>query len=168
MADQNTGSLSTLYRIEQLKENNWFSWKMKIETILDDRGLDGYIDGTKVRPAHNSPLQAERDKWDAEDKKTRTIIKLLVHDTQYIHCAGATTSYELWEQLKAVKEPRGQAGILTWRKKLYGTRAKESTNIPTHLRAMREIYEMLHIMGDNITDNEFKNALMTSLPMSWD
>ncbi|OAX32205.1 hypothetical protein K503DRAFT_805405 [Rhizopogon vinicolor AM-OR11-026] len=62
MADPNAGSLSSLYHIEQLKEDNWFSWKMKIKMILDDRGLDGYIDGTKVKPAVNSPLQAEKDK----------------------------------------------------------------------------------------------------------
>jgi hypothetical protein len=72
MADMNTSSLSSLYRIEQLKENNWFSWKMKIETILDDRGLDGYINGTKVKPADNSPLQADKDRWNSEDKKART------------------------------------------------------------------------------------------------
>ncbi|KAJ8579974.1 hypothetical protein M405DRAFT_753830, partial [Rhizopogon salebrosus TDB-379] len=103
MTDTNTSSLSSLYHIEQLKENNWFSWKMKIETILDDRGLDGYIDGTKVKPADNSPLQ---------DKKACTVIKLLIHDSQAIHCAGAKSAQVLWEQLKAVKEPRGQAGIL--------------------------------------------------------
>jgi hypothetical protein len=33
---------------------------------------------------------------------------------------------------------------------------------------MQEIYEMLHVMGDTITDQEFKNALMTSLLKSWD
>jgi hypothetical protein len=144
MADLNAGSLASLYRIEQLKEDNWFSWKMKIETILDDRGLDGYTDGTKVKPADNSPLQAEKDKWDAEDKKARTIIKLLIHDSQTFLCAGAKTAFDLWEQLKSVKEPRGKAGILTWRKKLYGTRAKDSLDIPSHLRTMWEIFEMLH------------------------
>src|SRR5437588_8749392 len=123
MANANAGSLSSLYRIEQLKEDNWFSWKMKIETILDDRGLDGYIDGKKVRPAANSPLQTEKDKWDTEDKKARTIIKLLIHDSQTFLCAGAKTAFTLWEQLKAVKEPRAQAGILTGQKKLNGTRA---------------------------------------------
>jgi hypothetical protein len=168
MADMNTGNLSTLYRIEQLKEENWFSWKMKIETILDDKGLDGYIEGTKIRPADNTPLKDKLEKWDAEDKKARTIIKLLVHDSQTIHCAGAKTAKGLWDQLKSVKEPRGQAGILTWRKKLYGTRARTSADIRSHLKMMREIYEMLHVMGDAITDQEFKNTLMTSLPRSWE
>ena len=168
MADLNAGSLASLYHIEQLKEDNWFSWKMKIEAILDDRGLEGYTDGTKVKPADNSPLQAEKDKWNAEDKKARTIIKLLIHDSQSFLCAGAKTAFDLWEQLKSVKEPRGKAGILTWRKKLYGTRAKDSSDIPSHLKTMRETFETLRIMGDTMDDEAFKNTLMASLPQDWD
>ena len=171
MSDSHSGTsgLSTLYRIEQLKENNWWSWKFKIETILDDKRLRGYIDGKKKRPAENSPLKDEIEKWDDEDQMARTVIKLLVHDSQTIHCAGAKTAYELWQQLKAVKEPRGQTGIITWRKKLYATRAKWDTDIPTHLKHLREIYETLHTMGDNgISDSEFKTTIMTSLPESWD
>jgi len=168
MADINSSGLSTLYRIEPLKGPNWLSWKMKIETILDNKGLDSYIEGTKIRPADNSPLADEKDKWDAEDKKTRTIITLLVHDTQVIHYVGAHTAHDLWEQLKAMHEPHSQAGILTWHRKLYGTRAKESTDIRTHLTSMWEIYETLRVMGDKINDQEFKNALMTSLLKSWE
>ncbi|KAJ8581049.1 hypothetical protein M405DRAFT_752374, partial [Rhizopogon salebrosus TDB-379] len=49
--------------------------------------------------------QADKDRWNAEDKKACTIIKLLVHDSQAIHCAGAKTAQVPWEQLKAIKEP---------------------------------------------------------------
>jgi hypothetical protein len=120
-------------------------------------------------PQH--PTEQERaaiEKWQTDDKKAQTTIKLLVHDTQAIHLSGAKTARQLWEQLKAVKEPRGQAGILAWRRKLYGTKAKKTTDIPTHLNVMRQILETLHLMGDDISDREYKNALMQSLPRSWE
>jgi len=168
MADTNGGDISALYCIEQLKETNWFPWKMKVEAILDERGLNGYIDGQKQRPDDTSPLVAERERWDNEDKRARTIIKLLVHDSQAIHCAGAKTASALWKQLEAINKPC-RAEILRWRKKLYTSHAKENTDIPKHLKSMQEIYETLHIMGDNgITDQEFKIVLMTSLPKSWE
>lgn len=63
------------------------------------------------------PTEQERvaiEKWQTDDKKAQTTIKLLVHDTQAIHLSGASTARQFLEQLKAVKELRGQAGILAW------------------------------------------------------
>ena len=174
MSESTGHTPSSLYKIDPLREDNWIPWKIKVEAILDDRGLDGHIDGTKPKPGYfdvKNPTEQEEaaiEKWETEDKKARTTITLLVHDTQAIHLSGAKTAKELWEQLKAINEPRGQAGILAWRRKLYGTRAKKSTDIPTHLNTMRQILETLHLMGDDITDREYKNALMQSLPRSWE
>jgi hypothetical protein len=161
-----------LYKIEPLRDDNWVTWKIKIEAILDDRGLEGHIDGAKPKPVFadtQHPTEQERaalEQWQMDDKKAQMTIKSSVHDTQAIHLSGASTARQLWEQLKAVKEPRGQ--ILAWRRKLYGTRAKKTTDIPTHLNTMRQIVETLHLMGDDISDREYKYALMQSLPRSWE
>jgi hypothetical protein len=93
MMEQSGNQSSSLYHIEPLKEDNWIPWKIKIESILDDRGLDGYIDGAKPKPVIAPEHMTEEGKayitkWEAEDKKARTTIKLLVHDTQAIHLSG--------------------------------------------------------------------------------
>ncbi|KAG2046164.1 hypothetical protein BDR06DRAFT_899670, partial [Suillus hirtellus] len=99
--------------IEHLGKNNWIPWKMKVQAILGDKGLEGYIDRTKTKPARGqSPVSAE-------DRKTRTMIVLLVSNTQMVHLTGANTTKEMWDQLKLIKESQGQQGIYTWRHKLY-------------------------------------------------
>ncbi|KAG2738774.1 hypothetical protein P692DRAFT_201673168, partial [Suillus brevipes Sb2] len=102
--------------IEHLGENNWIPWKTKIQAILGDKGLEGYIDGTKPKPDRGpDPVTDERlaaiAKWEAEDRKARTVIVLLVSDAQMVHLTGAVTAKEMWDQLKLVKESRGQQGI---------------------------------------------------------
>lgn len=147
---------------------------MKIETILYDRGLEGHIDGAKPKPVFadtQHPTEQERaalEKWQTDDKKAQTTIKLSVHDTQAIHLLGASTARQLWEQLKAAKEPRGQADLYAWRRKLYSTSAKETTDIPTHLNTMRQILETLRLIGDDISDGNYKILLLLSLPPSWE
>ncbi|KAG2337022.1 hypothetical protein BDR05DRAFT_895883 [Suillus weaverae] len=123
MSEQSSAG-SSLYRIEHLGKNNWIPWKTKVQAILGDKGLEGYIDGTKVIPARGqSPVQADRltaiAKWEDKDRKARTMIVLLVSDTQMVHLTGANTAKEMWDQLKLIKESRGQQGIYTWRHKLY-------------------------------------------------
>ncbi|KAG2743063.1 hypothetical protein P692DRAFT_20668931, partial [Suillus brevipes Sb2] len=104
------------YQIKHLGENNWIPWKMKIQAILGDKGLQGYIDGTKPKPDRGpDPVTDKRlaaiAKWEAEDRKVRTVIVLLVRDAQMVHLTGAATAKEMWDQLKLVKESRGQQGI---------------------------------------------------------
>ncbi|OJA15513.1 hypothetical protein AZE42_13777 [Rhizopogon vesiculosus] len=74
----------SLYKIEPLRDNNWIPWKIKIKAILNDRGLEGHIDGAKPRPVFvdaehpTEPEQAALDKWQSDDRKTQTMIKLLL------------------------------------------------------------------------------------------
>src|SRR6267154_6058249 len=100
---QSSGSL--LYRIEHLGENNWIPWKTKVQAILGDKGLEGYIDGMKPIPLRGpDPVPADKlaaiSKWETEDRKAKTVIVLLVSDTQMVHLMGTNTAKEMWDQSK--------------------------------------------------------------------
>jgi hypothetical protein len=49
MSESSGNTPSSLYKIELLRDDNWIPWKIKIEAILDDRGLEGHIDGANIR-----------------------------------------------------------------------------------------------------------------------
>src|SRR6267154_1748913 len=164
---------SSLYRIEHLGENNWIPWKTKVQAILGDKGLEGYIDGTKPIPLRGpDPVPADKlatiSRWEAEDRKAKTVIVLLVSDAQMVHLTGTNMAKEMWDQLKLVKESRGQQGIYTWRHKLYRTFASEMKDIPAHIIELKQIQENLHLMGSMVQDLDFHTILMGSLPPSWE
>ena len=85
-----------------------------------------------------------------------------------VHISGAKTAREMWEQLKTVKEARGNQGILSARRTLYRTFADESTDIAVHIANFRNMQEELHLMGSLVSDSDFSILLLSSLPESWD
>src|SRR6267154_4396528 len=96
---------SSLYCIEHLGKNNWIPWKTKVQAILGDKGLEGYIDGMKPIPLRGpDPVPADKlttiSKWEAEDRKAKTMIVLLVSSAQMVHLPGTSTAKEMWDQLK--------------------------------------------------------------------
>ncbi|GBE84071.1 hypothetical protein SCP_0600490 [Sparassis crispa] len=167
-------SLSSLFRIEQLRDDNWLPWKRRTMAILRERGVLKYVNETseKLKPANaTTPTAGETaviTKWVEGDQKAQTVIELLLSDSQMIHIADATTAAEMWNQLKLVKEASGQLGIMAYRRKFYRTVATEGSNIAAHITELRRTQEQLHMMGSKVSDDEFRAILITSLPESWD
>jgi hypothetical protein len=44
--------------------------------------------------------------------KAQTRIELAISDAEMIHISGATTVWEMWDQLTMVKESKGRLGVL--------------------------------------------------------
>ncbi|GBE85905.1 hypothetical protein SCP_0804290 [Sparassis crispa] len=84
-----------------------------------------------------------------------------------VHIAGAKTARAMWEQLRTVKEQRGQHGILELCRHFYWMQAKEEDNTPCHITQLRQIQEQFHLMGKVVSDKDFRLILATSLPESW-
>ncbi|GBE89144.1 hypothetical protein SCP_1501500 [Sparassis crispa] len=167
-------SNSNAYRIPLLKEDNWLPWKCRVEAILNDKGLQEYVTGKTPKPqpsndlANRAAREAEISTWGEKDLKAQNVIVLSLGDSQMVHIAGAKTARAMWEQLRTVKEQRGQHGILALCRRFYRMQAKEEDNISSHITQLRQIQEQLHLMGKVVSDEDFRLILATSLPESWD
>ena len=45
--------------------------------------------------------------------------------------------------------------------------AQEGKNMEEHIRKLHSLQQMLHAMGELISDQDFSNTLLTSLPKTW-
>ncbi|GBE87159.1 hypothetical protein SCP_1004060 [Sparassis crispa] len=167
-------SNSNAYRIPLLKEDNWLPWKRRVEAILNDKGLQEYVTGKTLKPqpsndpANRAAREAEISAWGEKDLKAQNVIVLSLGDSQMVHIAGAKTAWAMWEQLRTVKEQRGQHGILALCWRFYRMQAKEEDNISSHITQLRQIQEQLHLMRKVVSDEDFRLILATSLLESWD
>ncbi|GBE85815.1 hypothetical protein SCP_0803370 [Sparassis crispa] len=165
-------SNSNAYRIPLLKEDNWLPWKRRVEAILNDKGLQEYVTRKTLKPqpsnepANRAVREAEISAWGEKDLKAQNVIVLSLGDSQMVHIAGAETARAMWEQLRTVKEQRGQHGILALCRRFYRMQAKEEDNISSHITQLRQIQEQLHLMGKVVSDKDFRLILATSLPES--
>lgn len=172
---QATGTApSAYYCIDPLKGDNWLQWKRRILAVLRDRGLLGQIDGTDKYPTptdSSNPTDPEAEKiktWKARDGQAQTQIELSISDAEMVHILQAQTAKEMWDQLCAVKEPRGALGILSARRRFYRVIMEEGADMIAHIAELRQIQHNIAIMGAKITDKEFLAVMVTSLPESWD
>jgi gag-polypeptide of LTR copia-type len=49
----------------------------------------------------------------------------------------------------------------------FHTFVTEDRNMEEHIRKLRTLQKQLHVLGDLVSDRDFCNALLTSLPGSW-
>jgi len=98
----------------------------------------------------------------------RILISNNLSTAQFVHVSQATSVKQMWENLKAVHEHRGQQSITTLRCTLYQTCARDGDDVVAHLTKMHSIQVELHHMGSIVPDRDFTNILISSLPASWD
>jgi hypothetical protein len=162
--------------MEMLKATNWMPWKRRMLAMLRDLGLEKYIAKNATPPGSVNPMKptTEEDaailKWEAGDTKARTRIELAISDSKMVHISGTSTATEMWDQLSTVKESKGRLGILATRRALYRMTADEASgfSMVEHISKLRTLQEELHMMNNNVADEDFVMILITSLPESWD
>ena len=159
-------AISSFKTPDPLNDENWVAWKGQITPMLELNGVWTHCDGAEVAPP---PEEIERHKeWDTAEHVARILISNNLSAAQFVHVSEAATVKQVWDNLKAVHEHRGQQSITAIRRTLYQTRAQDGDDIVTHLMNMRTLQVQLHHMGSKVPDVDFTNILVSSLPKSWD
>ena len=165
MSDCDNMLPGSIWKIEPLTNDNWLGWKQWVWALLEERDLDGYVDGSMARPTKSGTMQST---WDKKDRAVMQCVKLTIGDANMSHILGAATSKQMRDQIAQLCERQGAQGILLAQRRLYRAIAKEGVDIRDHISKFRLIQEELLLMGSEVTDIEFTVVLLQSLPDSWD
>src|SRR6267154_2345952 len=161
----NLGAISS-YKIDQLRDDNWLSWKGRLVSLLELHDVLEYVEGKVQKPDPNK--QDEAAMWKKHDQIAKTLLLINIADAQMVHVSEAKSSKEVWDNLTTIHQSRGQQSITAARRTFYGLQAEEGVNIPEHINEMRKQQSRLHQMGCKIDEEDFKSTLVMSLPGSWD
>lgn len=140
--------------------------------IFQDLRLEKYLTEDAPKPSKTDKTTDEEKRaleaWNAGDSRARGRIVLAISDAEIVHILCADTAKQMWNQLAAVKEPKGRLGVLTARRTLYRLMAEEGFDMAEHVAKLRQLQDELHTMGNKVADEDFLMILITSLPESWD
>ena len=163
--DINMGAVST-YKIDPLKDDNWVAWRSRMTTMLKFQHAYDHVEGTVPRP--DDPVKGY--KWDQRDYLAQILIKNNTSDEQMVHINqdSVKTAAQMWSNLRAVHEHRGQSALTATKCTFYGIRAKDDANIPDHIAEMRWLQTRLSEKGYMVDNEEFKSVLIMSLLKIWD
>src|SRR6266481_7772536 len=99
--------------------------------------------------------------WDRKDQQAYAAICLRISDDYIVYTYNTTTLKGVWDALTTIFEASGPIGIINMRREFFRTFSQEGENMEEHIRKLRGLQQMLHMMGELILDWDFSNTLLT-------
>ncbi|HEV7736914.1 MAG TPA: hypothetical protein VGO47_06020 [Chlamydiales bacterium] len=142
---------------------------------MDELDLFTHITKPQERPVPiegatiTADVIAAQKEWDRRDEKARREIGMRIGNEFMVYARGERTSASLWTRLTSIFESSEAINVLTIRREFFRTQAEEGVDIEEHTRKIRHMYLSLMVRGVVISDRDFCNVLLTSLPptLTW-
>lgn len=141
--------------ITKLNNENYDSWKYKVELLLIREGLWDIV--SKPEPAQPDAT------WKAKDAQARATIGLLVEDNQLVHIRNKTTAATTWKALQEYHRKASLSSKVILLKNLCGMKLTENVEE----RIMSILKDKLEAIGEDIKEELFIAMLLGSLPDSY-
>ena len=155
------------FGIEKLSDENFHTWKKRIQFVLSYRELDDYIDddppkqGTEDYPALHSA-------WKKKDKKTQAIIGLHLSDKYLEQVSHAETAKEMWNMICDIFEKHTLLNKLAARRRFYTATMTEGESVLSFSARVRQLAASLKSMGVTVDDKEMAMGFLCGLPETFD
>ena len=149
---------------------NWVTWQVQMMSLLALCEVEHYVHG-EIQQPNKTEDPVGHDNWKKNDNYAKHLITQNVGDESIIHIQHGSTSYVAWKNLEAIYEDKSQETAVAIIQNLWHTTAEEEDNISEHLNTLKKYWEHLNLDNDEsfqILEVQFKIAIISSLPPSWD
>ena len=153
-----------------LKGPNWVTWQVRMWSLLALCEVEPYVRGEIKQPKAEEDPNGHTN-WQKNDNYAKHLITQNVGDESIIHIQHGSTSHVAWKNLEAIYEDKSQETAVAIIRNLWHTIAEEDDDVSEHLNTMKKYWERLNLVDDvnfKIPEVQFKIAIVSSLPPSWD
>ena len=165
--------VTELNRGEKLNGDNYEIWSMKIQYVLEEQEVFETLNNVMVEPEQGNTTQHRRDlkaynAWKRKNSLARITLLSSMEDDMTREYWKYDVAMELWA---ALKERFGGTSLaklrkLTIRFDTYKKRPKH--NMRQHLKEMSNMMSELKEVGHALTNEQQVQAIIRSLPHSWE
>ena len=110
---------------------NYISWKDRMEVVLDDNGLNEFIDVEIPKPASSDA--AALDAWQKKTTKSQRILLEGVNDHIVSSLHGKASPFFMWKALIDFFQRKSDQRKLVHKDKLKKLKMEKGNNIPKYL-----------------------------------
>ena len=149
-----TGVSTNLYQVDKLTNNNFSTWKFRVEMVLKARKLWKYVEteaGATVK---------EKE----EEQEALSQIALTVSDGVIGHIRNAKTARQAWRKICSVFEQKGLSSQVFLLRKLLNVKLDDGESMQSHINKIRELSDQLEAIGDPVRDRQLAIITLCSLP----
>jgi hypothetical protein len=154
-------------RLEYALEGNsiYIAWKDRMEAVLEDNGLKGYIDA--YVPKLDATDTANLDAWQNKVAKASRILLDGVRDHIVSSLHGKTTPYAMWKVLTDLFQNSSDHRKLALKDKLRKIKREKGDTIPKYLTKFVQCRDQLGSVGITVVADDLVSLAFLGLPKSW-
>lgn len=145
-------------KIDQLNHGNYHVWKIRIQHLLNLKGLEDFI--VNDPPTKSEELEA----WRKKDGKAQATIGLTLSDDMLENIRDVKSAKDMWNSIKNVFERHTLLNKLSARRKFYTAALSENEPILKFSNRIRQLASTLKNMNVAITESEMAMAFLNGLP----
>lgn len=161
--------------------SNWIIYKTRVSSAISAKGLNRFLTGTaqvpKDIPKFETPtpdqeIEVEaalvlKDKYETSQAEARNIILSSIPDSLAFKVIKTTTAKEMWDVVCQEHEGKTDMFAIEIRRRLQNLKCGETDDIRLHFSTLNRMQEELASMGSPLSDEEFRNIICNSLPLSY-
>jgi hypothetical protein len=144
---------------------NYIAWKDRMEAVLEDNGLKGYIDVDA--PKLDATDIANLDAWQKKVAKARRILLEGVQDHIVSSLHGKTTPYAMWKVLTYLFQNSSDHRKMALKDKLRKINMEKGNTIPKYLTKFVQCRDELGSVGITVAADDLVSLALLGLPKSW-
>ena len=158
--------MSNNVRVEDRLEGsiNFYSWKIRITTILEELELETFIEKDMLIPED----EIEKETWKRRNNKAKKIIVDSVKDHILPSIENLKKAFEIFTTIKNAFEINNSSRLITLKNQLMNIKMNKGETISSYFGRISEIRNHLNSIGNKVEDQELSILTLRGLPISWD
>ena len=107
-------------------------------------------------------------RWEDDDEAVKHLIMNSIPDEMFNRIKTGTNAKDWWDELKKICEGRSRDLRIDLSRKLQNTPCAEDDDVRAHFAKLANYREQLAALGETISDDQYANTLLASLPACYD
>ena len=141
---------------------NYIAWKDRMEVVLEDNGLNEFIDNDVPKPIVTNA--ANFDAWKKKVEKARGILLEGVRDHIVSSLHGKVTPCAMWKDLMDLFQSSSDHRKLTLKDKLRKFKMEKGDSMPKYLAKFVQCRGELGSIGITVVDDDLVILSLLGLP----
>lgn len=151
--------------------SNWVTYRDRMLWAVGSRNLLPHLTEATITAAYVTAgdvgILTPQLRWDLDQRIVKQLIGSSVPDTVFNDIKGGTTAKDVWDELKKIYETRTTLILVDLTRRLQTTRCAEDDNVREHFEKLKDLRQQLAALGRSVSDTEYAQILMGSLPKSY-
>src|SRR3979490_183300 len=165
--------------------SNWSLWRATLRSYFESKNLLKHVEGTVDRPpdpptfpkghiltddeeAKVDKAEDRLEKYLAREGLVKTQILISVSESLALMLEKKMNAKEIWDTLVAEMTKKPKMVVISIQRQLRNMKCLEDDDLREHLDKAQDLYSRLNDMGAKVSEEEFLDILLSSLPPSYE